>query len=99
MPIQSSLPEKTIRSSLKRSISATSPLNPIANMATQMRFFTGLDLVQHGRPLFAKDNGQTLGSAGHRTLDGCQVEGIPRGRRCIRECLDYYDSTKAVPRQ
>jgi hypothetical protein len=38
MPMQSSLPEKTIRSSLKSRISATSPLNPIAKMARQMRF-------------------------------------------------------------
>jgi hypothetical protein len=33
MPMQSSLPEKTIRNSLKSRISATSPLNPIVNIA------------------------------------------------------------------
>lgn len=38
MPMQSSLPEKTIRSSLKRRTSAASPLNPIAKMARQIRF-------------------------------------------------------------
>ncbi len=42
MPMQSSLPEKTIRSSLKRSIWATSPLNPIVNMATPRRFFIAI---------------------------------------------------------
>jgi hypothetical protein len=44
MPMQSSLPEKAIKSSLKRSISATSPLNPIATIAMQTRFFIKLDL-------------------------------------------------------
>jgi hypothetical protein len=43
MPMQSSFPEKTIRSSLRRSISATSPLNPIAIMAIQMRLFIKLN--------------------------------------------------------
>jgi hypothetical protein len=43
MPMQSSLPEKMIRSSLKRIISATSPLNPIANIAIQIRFFIKLN--------------------------------------------------------
>ena len=40
MPMQSSLPEKTIRNSLRRSISATNPLNPIASIAMQTRLFT-----------------------------------------------------------
>jgi len=39
MPMHSSLPEKTIRSSLKRRISATNPLNPIVRIAIQMLFF------------------------------------------------------------
>ena len=42
MPMQSSLPEKTIKSSLRRSTSATTPLNPIATIARQTRCFTNL---------------------------------------------------------
>ena len=44
MPMENSLPEKTIRNSLNRSISATNPLNPIVNIAIQMRFFIRLKL-------------------------------------------------------
>jgi hypothetical protein len=47
IPMQSSLPEKTIKSSRKRSISATSPLSPIANMTIQMCFF--MDLFERTR--------------------------------------------------
>jgi hypothetical protein len=43
MPMQSSLPEKTIKSSLKRRTSATNPLNPIVKTAMQTRFFMTLN--------------------------------------------------------
>lgn len=48
MPMLSSLPEKTIMSSLKRNISATSPLNPIVNIAIQMRLFIQCKPLKHG---------------------------------------------------
>jgi hypothetical protein len=45
MPMQSSLPENTIRSSLNRRTSATIPLNPIAKIAIKMRFFMKLNQI------------------------------------------------------
>jgi hypothetical protein len=61
MPIVNSLPEKTIRNSLNRSISATNPLNPIANIAMRTRFIIRLNLFQCPEPGGVADK-----SAAHR---------------------------------
>jgi hypothetical protein len=51
MPMENSLPEKMIRNSLKRSISATNPLNPMVRIAIRTRFFIRLNLID-GYELF-----------------------------------------------
>ena len=77
MPMENSLPEKMIRNSLKRSISATNPLNPIVITAIKMRFFIRLNLIkrfQEKRRPFAPQL-ESLDAANHQGAPARESSG------------------------